>query len=167
MRLLRPKIAVQWIAITNRYVMALAALAATAFVFAIGWFRGSSAFGFESAYWDLGLIPILAALVTCAVRFEGRAGTYRRFLLGFEVFGLAAVTAYFFSCSRPARWSPVSALLPFQTGFKLAPDIGAKWTDLSFWKIVLDTTVLASLPFIVASVGGTLCAVRFTMRRIV
>ena len=57
--------------------------------------------------------------------------------------------------------------LPFQTGFRLAPDIGARWTDLSFWKIVVDTTVLTSLPLIVASVGGTMCSVRFTMRQIV
>jgi hypothetical protein len=167
MRLPRAKITVEWIDITNRHVTAFVVMAAVAFVLAKRWFRGSSVFGFESPYWDLGLIPTLAALEICVIRWNGCNGTRRRFLLGFVVFGLAAVTAYIVSCSRPARWSPVSALLPFQTGFRLAPEIGARWTDLSFWKIVVDTTVLASLPLIVASVGGTMCSVRFTMRRIV
>jgi hypothetical protein len=31
-------------------------------VFANGWSKGSSAFGFESPFWDLGLVPILTAL---------------------------------------------------------------------------------------------------------
>src|SRR5271169_2068930 len=90
------------------------AIAVVGFILAFRWSRGSSVFGFESPFWDLGLIPILAALAIIAVR--GRTADVRRlrFLVGFEIFGLAAVAAYFVSCSRPARWSPVSVLLPFQ-----------------------------------------------------
>jgi len=143
------------------------AIAVVGFILAFRWSRGSSVFGFESPFWDLGVIPILAALAIIAVR--GRTADVRRhrFLVGFGVFGLAAVAAYFVSCSRPARWSPVSVLLPFQTRFKLSPDIGGRWQDLSVWKILVDMAVLASLPLIVALVGGMMFAVRFTTRRIV
>ncbi len=91
-------------------IIPLVALAVVAFVLAFRWCRGSSVFGFESPYWDLGLIPILAALAIIAVRVKVRDCRRSRFLLGFEVLGLAAVAAYFVSCSRPARWSLVSAL---------------------------------------------------------
>jgi hypothetical protein len=134
--------------------------------FAFGWSEGSSVFSFESPYWDLGLIPILAALVIFAVRGSEGDGRRFRFMLGFEVFGLAAIAAYFISCSRPARWSPVSALLPFQTGLMLSPGVGRRWQDLSFWKILVDLAILASLPLIVASVGGMICAAKVTIRRI-
>ena len=76
-------------------------------VFARGWSKGSSIFSFESPFWDLGLIPIVIALVIGAYRVGGCDAIRRRFLLGFELFGLAAVTAYIVSCSRPARWSLV------------------------------------------------------------
>jgi hypothetical protein len=143
------------------------AVAVVGFILAFRWSRGSSVFGFESPYWDLGLIPILAALAIIAVRARVADGRRLRFMIGFEIFGLAAVAAYFVSCSRPARWSLVSALLPFQTGFMLSPDIGKRWQDLSFWKMLVDMAVLTSLPLIVALVGGMMFAVRFTTRRIV
>jgi hypothetical protein len=142
-------------------------VAVNGLILAFGWSRGSSVFGFESPYWDLGLIPILAALAIIVVRVNVHDGRRFRFLLGFEIFGLAAAVAYFISCSRPARWSLVSALLPFQTGFMLSPDIGKRWHELIFWKILVDIAVLASLPLIVALLGGMMFAVRFTMRRIV
>jgi hypothetical protein len=140
---------------------------AIGFLVARDWSKGSSIFAFESPYWDLGLIPIVTALVIGACRVGGCDAMRRRYLLGFEIFGLAAVTAYMISCSRPARWSLVSALLPFQTGLMLAPDVGASWKDLNFWSILVDTAILTSLPLIVASVGGVMFSVRFTMRRIV
>src|SRR5262249_33498464 len=132
-----------------------------------GWVRGSSVFGFESPFWDLGLIPILTALVYGACRAGGGDGIRRRFLLGFGIFGLVAAAAYIVSCSRPARWSLVSALLPFQTGLMLAPDVGMSWKDLSLWRMVVDTAILASLPLVVATLGGVMFSVRFTLRRIV
>ena len=147
--------------------MVLVVMIAIGLVFAKGWSKSSSVFGFESPFWDLGLIPILVALAIIAVRAKVADRRRLRFLVGFEVFGLAAVAAYYASCSRPARWSLVSALLPFQTGFMLSPDIGKRWQDLSFWKILVDLAVLASLPLIVALVGGMMFAVRFTTRRIV
>jgi hypothetical protein len=61
----------------------------------------------------------------------------------------------------------VSAFLPFQTGLMLAPDVGASWTDLKLWNILVDTAILASLPLILAAVGGVMFSVRFTLRRIV
>lgn len=136
--------------------------------FAFRWSLGASVFGFESPYWDLGLIPILTAIAVLAARASGGDGRRSRFLLGFKVFGSAAAVAYFLSCSRPARWSLVSALLPFQTGFFLSPGVGMRWQDVSFWKILVDITVLASLPLVVASVGGIICewAARVTLRRI-
>jgi hypothetical protein len=143
------------------------AVAVVVFILAFRWSRGSSVFGFESPYWDLGLLPILAALAILAVRASAADGRHLRFIFGFEVFGLAVVAAYFVSCSRPARWSLVSALLPYQTGLMLSPDIGKRWQDLSFWRILVDMAVLASLPLIVALVGGLMFAVRFTTRRIV
>jgi hypothetical protein len=148
-------------------IIPFVAVAVVGFILALRWYKGSSVFGFESPYWDLGLIPILAALAINAVRTKVADGRRPRFLLGFEVFGLAAGAVYFVSCSRPARWSLVSALLPFQTGFMLSPGIGKRWQDLSFWKILVDMAVLASLPLIVALVGGMMFAVRFTTRRIV
>ena len=58
------------------------------------------------------------------------------------------------------------ALLPFQTGLMLAPDVGASWKDLIFWNILVDTAILTSLPLIVATLGGVMFSVRFTTRRI-
>jgi hypothetical protein len=152
------------ITITNVTILVL--IMAVGFLLARGWSEGSSIFAFESPFWDLGPIPILAALVIGAGRVGGCDAIRRRFLLGFEIFGLAAITACPISCSRPARWSLVSALLSFQTGLMLAPDVGASWKDLNFWSILVDTAILTSLPFIVASVGGVMFSVRFTMRRI-
>ena len=102
-----------------------------------------------------------------ALRGGGSDAFRRRFLLGFEICGWAAVAAYVVSCSRPARWSLVSVLLPFQTGYMLAPFVGESWRNLKFWNILVDTAILISLPLILASVGGVLFCVRFTMRRIV
>ncbi len=166
MRLPRARITVDWVEITKGDVTVLVVMIAIGLVFVRGWLNGSSIFGFESPFWDLGLIPILTALVVGACRVGGCDAIRRRFLLGFEIFGLAAVTAYIVSCSRPARWSLVSALLPFQSGLMLAPDVGASWKSLIFWNILVDTAILASLPLIVASVGGVMFSVRFTMRRI-
>jgi hypothetical protein len=166
MRLPRARISVEWVDITKRDVVLLVAMIGIGLVLVGGWSKGSSILGFESLYWDLGLIPIVTSLVIGACRIGRCDAVRRRFLLGFEVFGLAAVTAYTLSCSRPARWSLVSALLPFQTGFMLAPDVGASWKNLIFWNILVDTAILASLPLIVASVGGVMFSVRFTMRRI-
>jgi hypothetical protein len=157
---------VERVGITKQDVMVLVVVMALAVVLARGWSRGASVFGFESPYWDLGLIPVLTALVLGACRVAECDAQRRRFLLGLEVFGLAAVAAYVVSCSRPARWSPVSALLPFQTGLMLAPDVGASWKDLKLWNILVDTAILASLPLLVAAVGGVMFSVRFTLRRI-
>jgi len=162
----RPRIRVEWVDVTNKDVMVLFVMIAIGLVFARGWSRGSSVFGFESPFWDWGLIPILAALVIGGYRVGGLDAAGRRFLLGFEIFGWAAVTAYFVSCSRPARWSLVSALLPFQTGLMLAPDVGKSWKDLIFWNILVDLAILVSLPLFVAALGGVTFSVRFTTRRI-
>jgi len=167
MRLRRPRIRLEWIEFTTTNVMFLAVIVAIGFVIAARWSKGSSILGFESPYWDLGLIPILSALVVGAFRFERCDAIRRRFILGFEIFGLAAVAGYIVSCSRPARWSLVSALLPFQTGLMLAPDVGMSWTSLKLWQILVDTAILTSLPLVAATVGGAIFSVRFTMRRIV
>jgi hypothetical protein len=166
MRLPRARISVEWVDITMRDAMVLVVIIAMGLVFVRGWSKGSSIFSFESPFWDLGLIPILTALVIGACCVGGCDAIRRRFLLGFEIFGLAGVTAYMVSCSRPARWSLVSALLPFQTGLMLAPDVGASWKNLVFWNILVDTAVLTSLPLMVATLGGVMFSVRFTMRRI-
>jgi hypothetical protein len=118
--------------------MVLVVIIVIGLVFANGWSKGSSVFGFESPFWNLGLIPILTALVIGACRFGGCDADRRRFVLGFEIFGLAAITAYIVSCSRPARWSLVSALLPFQTGLMLAPDVRMSWKDLTFGRMLGD-----------------------------
>jgi hypothetical protein len=165
MRWLRAKIKVEWGNITKRDVMILVVMIAIGLVFANGWSKGSSVFRFESLFWDLGLIPVLTALVIGACRV-GCDPIRRRFLLGFGIFGLAAVAAYMVSLSGSARWSLVSALLPFQTGLMLAPDVGASWKDLIFWNILVDTAILMSLPLIVATLGGVLFSARFTMRRL-
>ena len=166
MKLPRIRIGVEWAEVTKRDVMVLVVISAVGLVLAAGWSKGSSIFGFESPFWDLGLIPILTALVIGACRLGGAPAGRRRFLLGFELFGLVAVAAYVASCSRTARWSPVSALLPFQTGLMLAPDVGASWKTLVFWNILVDVAILVSLPLIVAALGGVMFSVRFTMRRI-
>jgi hypothetical protein len=167
MRRPRASIRVEWVDITKTDLMVLVVIIVIGLVLANGWSKGSSVFGFESPFWDLGLIPILTALVIGARRFGGCDADRRRYVLGFEIFGLAAITAYIVSCSRPARWSLVSALLPFQTGLMLAPDVGMSWKDLTFGRMFVDTTILASLPMVVATLGGVMFSVRFTMRRIV
>jgi hypothetical protein len=165
-RLPRARVSLEWVEITKGDVTVLVVVIAIGLVIVWAWLKGSTIFGFESPFWDLGLIPTLTALVVGACRVGGCDAIRRRFLLGFEIFGLAAVTAYIVSCSRPARWSLVSALLPFQTGLMLAPDVGASWKNLILWNILVDTAILASLPLIAASVGGVMFSVRFTMRRI-
>ena len=166
MRRPQVKISVESVDITKRDVMVLVVMIAIGLVFAKGWSKGSSVFGFESPFWDLGLIPVLTALVIGACRVGGCDPIRRRFLLGFGIFGLAAVAAYMVSLSGTARWSLVSALLPFQTGLMLAPDVGASWKNLIFWNILVDTAILMSLPLIVATLGGVVFSVKFTMRRI-
>ncbi len=85
-------------------------VAVVGFVLAFRWSRGSSVFGFELPYWDLGLIPILAALAIIAVRGKVADRRRLRFLVGFEVFGLAAVAAYYrLMLSARAMESRVSA----------------------------------------------------------
>ena len=167
MRVPRAKIVVEWPETTKKDLMVVVVITAIGFVCARAWSKGSSIFRFESPYWDLGLIPILIALVILALRGGSSDAFRRRFLLGFEICGWAAVAAYVVSCSRPARWSLVSVLLPFQTGYMLAPFVGESWRNLKFWNILVDTAILISLPLILASVGGMLFCVRFTMRRIV
>jgi hypothetical protein len=161
------KIGHEWVRITKRAGVVLVVMMAIGLVFAVGWSKGLSILGFESPFWDLGLIPILTALVIGACCFGGCDADRRRFVLGFVILGSAAITAYIASCSRPARWSLVSALLPFQTGLMLAPDVGKSWKDLTFGRILVDTAILASLPLVVAALGGVMFSVRFTMRRIV
>lgn len=167
MRLPRARLRVDRVDITKRSLMVLVVMIAVGLMFARGWSKGSSILSFESPYWDVGLIPILTALVIGACHVGGCDAIRRRFLLGFAVFGLAAVATYLISLSGPARWSRVSALLPYQTGLMLATDVGASWKDLSFWGILVDTAVLVSLPLIVAAVGGVVFSVRFTMHRII
>lgn len=149
----------------GRYLIVMA-IAAVASLVAYHWSRGSSVFRFESPYWDLGLLPILAALLVGACLFRGSGGRRRRFLLGFEAGGWAAVVGYIVSCSRPAKWSLVSALLPFQTGYQLAPGRSTTWRDLRPWGIFVDTVTLVSLPLLVGALGGAVCSVRLTLRRL-
>ena len=54
MRRPRAKISVEWVDFTKRDVMVLVVMVAIGLVFAKGWSRGSSVFGFESPFWDLG-----------------------------------------------------------------------------------------------------------------
>jgi hypothetical protein len=166
MRRPRARINVEWVDLTTRDVTLLAVMIAIGLALVVSWSGGSSIFRFESPFWDLGLIPILSALAVAACRLGNGPPDRRRFRHGFVLFGLAAVAAYVASCSQTARWSLVSALLPYQTGLMLAPDVGASWTSLVFWNILVDTAVLASLPFVVATVGGVLFSARFTTRRI-
>lgn len=166
MRRPRPRITVDWVDITKRDVLSLAVMIAIGLVFANGLSKGSSVFGFESSFWDLGLIPILSALVIGICRVGGTDAARRRFLLGFEIFGLAATTTYVVSLSRGARWSLVSAVLPFQTGMTLAPGVGTGWKNLVFWHFLVDAAILASLPLIVATLGGVILSVRSTVRRV-
>jgi hypothetical protein len=139
-----------------------AVAAVMVFLIAAYWSGGNSVFGFESAFWDLGLIPILAALIIGVFRL---GGPRRRFLIGFELSGLLAVIAYGVSCSRPARWSIVSALLPFQTGFWLSPDMKKGWTDLNPWGILVDAVILVVLPLLMALTGAVIGSARISLRR--
>ncbi len=129
---------------------------------AVGWLGGASFFGFESPFWDLGLLPILAALIVGVFHLQGPR---RRFLIGFEACGAIAVLAHVASCSRPARWSPVSALLPFQTGFWLAPEMKTSLKALNPGGVLLDAAILAAMPLLVALTGGWLASARITLRR--
>ncbi len=147
-------------------VTILLLIVATGLAGIAGWIRGSSVFGFESAFWDLGLLPTLLVLAIGVNRISDWAGPRRRFAIGFEIFGWAAVALYVICCWRPARWSPLSALLPFQTGFMLAPDMQKAWKDLNPGEMVVDAVVLISLPLLVALLGGVMFSARFTVRRI-
>jgi hypothetical protein len=130
---------------------------------AMRWPRGLSLFGFESPYWDLGLLPILSALLLVPIRFRSSG---KRFLTGFEVCGVAATIAYSLSCMRPAKWSIVSVLLPFQTGYLLAPGRRTTLGDLKPWGIFVDTVILVLLPLLPAILGGVIASVRITLRRL-
>jgi hypothetical protein len=132
---------------------------------AMRWPRGLSFFGFESPYWDLGLLPVLVALAVKAYRLKDAEGARRRFLIGFEVCGFAAAIAYTLSCARPAKWSLVSVLLPFHTGYMLAPDMRMTWRELNPWGIFVDTVILVLLPMLPATLGGIVCSERITLRR--
>lgn len=147
----------------GRYAAIPAGFAAWA---ALRWPWGLSLFGFESPYWDLGLLPIVTALMLGAICIKGTDGARRRFLIGFVVCGFVAAVAYVVSCSRPARWSLVSVLQPFQTGFMLAPEMRTTWTNLTLWGIVVDTVILVLLPLVPAALGGVVCSVRLTLRRV-
>jgi hypothetical protein len=57
MRRPRVRITVERVGITKQDVMVLVVVMAVAMVLARGWSQGASAFGFESPFWDLGLIP--------------------------------------------------------------------------------------------------------------
>jgi hypothetical protein len=132
---------------------------------AIRWPSGRSLFGFESAYWDLGLLPALAASALAAYRLKSATGPQKRFLIGFLSCGLIAAVAYTASCSRAARWSPVSVLQPFQTGFMLAPGMRTSWRDLRPWGIFVDSVILVLIPLLPALLGGLAVSVRITLRR--
>ncbi len=133
---------------------------------------GQSPFGFESTFWDLGLLPILNGLglgVLGKGRFRGRS---RRFLLGFEVAGLGAVLAYGACCLPPAGRNPLSMFLPFESGIRLSPNpYGLRPVRVSYYcntpgvsglrratsgGMVGDAGILAMLPLLVASMGGLL-----------
>ena len=60
--------------------MVLVVMIAIGLVFAKGWSKSSSVFGFESPFWDLGLIPILIALAIIAVRAKVADRRRLRFL---------------------------------------------------------------------------------------
>ena len=77
-----------------------------------------------SPFWKLWLLLIPAGLALGANRLRGSGGSRRRFLIGFEVYGVAAAVGYAVSCSRPALWSLVSTLLPVQPGF-----LGCSWDE--------------------------------------
>jgi hypothetical protein len=126
------------------------------------WSRGCSIFGFDSPFWDLGLLPALAGLI---IGISHLNGPRRRFVIGFEVCGILSAVAYVVSCSRPARWSIVSALLPFQTGFWLMPEMKKSWTALNPWEMLADLVVLVAIPLLPALGGGLLASIRITLRR--
>jgi hypothetical protein len=152
---------------TNVPTIALCAVSATAALVwaAIRWPSGLSLFGFESAYWDLGLLPALAAFALAAYRLKSAIGPRRRFLVGFLCCGLIAAAAYTASCSRAARWSPVSMLQPFQTGFMLAPGMRTSWRDLRPWGVFIDSVILVLIPLLPALLGGAAVSVRITLGR--
>ncbi len=131
----------------------------------IRWTSGRSLFGFESPYWDLGLLPTLAALVWAGYRLKFVNGPRRRFLIGFLIVGLIAVVAYTASCSRPAQWSFVSMLQPFQTGFMLAPRMGMSRRHLRPWGVFVDSVILILIPLLPALLGGLVVSIRITLGR--
>jgi hypothetical protein len=128
------------------------------------WSLGRSCFGFESPYWDLGLLPILALLVVAAGRSE--QGPRRRFQIGFEVCGALAAVVYTISCLRNARWNPVSVLQPYQTGFQLMPEMKSSVWNLNPWGAFVDTVILVSIPVLPAVLSGVAASARITLRRI-
>jgi hypothetical protein len=132
----------------------------------IRWPQALSLFGFESPYWDLGLFPILVGLLLGANHIKVEGGRRRRFLIGFMSCGLVAAIAYTISCSRPARWSLVSVLQPFQTGFMLAPEMKTSWTDLKPWGVFVDTVIVVSLPLLPALLVGVIASARITLARV-
>ncbi len=144
--------------------LALLAFGIAAFLgAAVRWSLGLSLIGFESPYWDLGLLPILALLVLAARRSE--AGRRRRFQIGFAVTGALAATVYTVCCLRNARWNLVSVLLPYQTGFLLMPEMKTSIRDLNAWGVFVDTVILVSIPLLPAVLAGVAVSARITLRR--
>lgn len=147
---------------TNDLALLMVGIAALSWA-AMRWSHGLSLFGFESPYWDLGLLPTLALLVLAASR--SNQGRRRRFQIGFAVCGILATLLYTISCLRPARWSLVSVLQPYQTGFWLAPEMKSSIWELTPWGVFVDTIILVSIPLLPAILGGGVASARITLRR--
>lgn len=143
--------------------VAIAAAAVVAWA-AIRWTAGLSMFGFESPYWDLGLLPILTALLAAALRLKTATGRWRRFLVGVLVCGLSTAAVYAACCTFPAPWNPASVLQPFQTGYMLAQG-KTTWRALGAWGVFVDTTILVLIPVLPALLGGLAASVRLTLHR--
>ena len=149
-------------------IVSFAVFAACGLVWAaIRWPSGRSLFGFESPYWDLGLLAALVALTFTVYRLRSATGSPRRFLIGFLICGLAATAVYIGSCTRPARWNPVSMLQPFQTGFMLATGMGTSWSDFSLWGIFVDSVILVLIPILPAVLGGLVISEPIRLRRMI
>ncbi len=147
---------------TNDLALLMVGIAALSWA-ATRWSQGLSLFGFESPYWDLGLLPTLALLVLAASRSE--QDRRRRFQIGFAVCGVLTATGYTMSCLRSARWSPVSALQPYQTGFWLMPEMKSSIWERTPWGVFVDTVILVSIPLLPAILGGVVASARITLRR--
>jgi hypothetical protein len=154
-----------------RYTIATLAVVVALAAFNIAWLKtttsGQSAFGFRRDGFDFGVLPMANILAVGLYIVISRRGPARRFLVGFECLGAAALLGYF-GCSRlwpdavrdtasvffDPVWSALFSWVPQGTPFPYA---------ILYWAMVAATFTAPQLLLAVA--GGFLTQWITTRRR--